>query len=413
MKKKLIYINLDGFSYSYYEKFIKQSYSDLMQRVIDKSLFFTNLHSGLVSITNPMQSAILSGAWSDKTHNFYQSYDVVKGCVLKHNRTFDAQNIAQLFLQKGKRVLSIHQFMLENNPCVEGEKDNAYIKTQKQHSDYKDRFDILNDVILGNAVLSGNKQMVYEELPDFIALYVDDIDSLGHNNDYQQYPKRKQVEERQEDILERLQGIFTEIGKVIDNLIAKRLYEDTVVLLTTDHGMTPYFGKSKLGDLIEKLNEKGIITSTVDNRTSQTMVVALPYTIEVSLYATKELSAEQKSIIRQVCDGLPYVQRTFDKPTMQKDYGFYEIGPDFLVAPKYGYHFYKKDQSEEAYGASHDSQDDTSQHVFGLIFGGKVRIGNFDEQVFAIDLLPTLLEELYGWKMKDSYGKIFDCWIKK
>ena len=137
-----------------------------------------------------MQSAILSGAWSNRTHNFYQHYDPETGKVVKHYRTFDAENIAELFIANGKKAVSIHQFMLENNPCREGEYDRAYIKSDIFRSTYLERFAILKKLVLKEPVKSGEKYFVYNEFPDFVALYIDDLDSLGHNNDYDGYPVR-------------------------------------------------------------------------------------------------------------------------------------------------------------------------------------------------------------------------------
>ncbi len=151
-----------------------------------------------------MQSAILCGAWSNKTHNFYQHFDKETRKVLKHFRTFDAENIAQLFLKNGKTVVSIHQFMLENNPCVRGEKNNNYITSPKEHSNYKDRFELLGKIIKKEPIVIDEKEIVYEEFPDFLALYIDDLDSLGHNNNYEQFYKKKTYGERIFDIISRL-----------------------------------------------------------------------------------------------------------------------------------------------------------------------------------------------------------------
>lgn len=86
--KKLLYINIDGFSFSYYQRMLAAG-KDVFA-FAKEGLFFSSLKSGLVSITNPMQSAILCGAFSNKTHNFYQHYDFATNSVVRHFRTFDA-----------------------------------------------------------------------------------------------------------------------------------------------------------------------------------------------------------------------------------------------------------------------------------------------------------------------------------
>lgn len=65
------------------------------------------------------------------------------------------------------------------------------------------------------------------------------------------------------------------------------------------------------------------------------------------------------------------------------------------------------------FGASHDSLDETSQHIFGMLIGGKVRhLVDYPEAVSAIDLLPTLLHTQFGCTMRDSTGKIWHGWFE-
>ena len=64
MNNKVLYINIDGFSYSYYEQQLRMSPQGPFAQLREKGMLFSNLQSGLISITNPMQSAILCGAFS-------------------------------------------------------------------------------------------------------------------------------------------------------------------------------------------------------------------------------------------------------------------------------------------------------------------------------------------------------------
>ena len=265
-QKKLVYINIDGFSYSYLEQLLRREEDGPFQQLLAEGMLFTNLRSGLISITNPMQSAILCGAWSNRTHNFYQHYEWETGLVVKHKRTFDAENVADVFIKQGKTAVSIHQFMLENNPCRAGEKSCAYITCPQEHSNSFQRFALLDRIVQGLAVDSGGKELTYAEFPDFLALYVDDIDSLGHNNAYEEYPKRSRFEERQQDIQQRLDSIGWELLRFVELCQERGLWDQLVILVTTDHGMTPFWGESRLSDLVSRLREAGIQVDTPESR---------------------------------------------------------------------------------------------------------------------------------------------------
>lgn len=404
---KFIYINIDGFSYSYYQRLRKEGKSTVFDELAKDGIFFENLSSGLVSITNPMQSAILCGAYSEKTHNFYQHYDKNLCEVIKHKRTFDAENVADVFLKNGKNIASIHQFMLENNPCVFGDKNKAYFSCENQPSKFKDRFKLLKSMVKGEVIKTGDVEVVYDELPDFLAMYIDDIDSLGHNNAYGKIPPRCIFEERQNDIINCLVEIQNELSSFIDVCKDKGIYEDLTILITTDHGMTPFFGKSMLSETIENLNAKGIITSTTENVNENTQIVALPYTIELSLYFVKYLNEKQVETIKEVLYYNKNIDRIFDKSEMVRDFGMDDRCADLIISPKYGHHFYKKDVQAGTFSASHDSFDETSQHIFGMIFGSGIRKDEiYNEKVNVISLIPSILKNNFSYKLKDSTAKI-------
>ena len=398
MENKLLYINIDGFSYSYLEQLRYQFPDGPFLKLTQKGKLYTNLRSGLVSITNPMQSAILCGAWSNQTHNFYQHYDWEGACVVKHRRTCDAENIAQLFLREGKTAASIHQFMLENNPCIEGDRVRAYIKCPQEKSNAFHRLAVLKDMILCKPVVSGDQTFIYEQFPDFVAVYIDDIDSLGHNNDYEKYPRRREFSQRQQDILERLNLIGQELLGILQCCEDTGLYEKLTILITTDHGMTPFWGQSCLPDIIRRLNQAGIATSLPEERTAHTRVVALPCAIELSLYCAPDITAAEKEIIEKVCREASYIERYFKKPEMQREYGFDPRGPEFLLSPEYGMHFCHRDIPEDTYAASHDSFDETSQHIFGMTLGCGVPADTvWEKKTAVVDLLPKIAKERFGF----------------
>lgn len=404
--KKLLYINIDGFSFSYYQRMLAAG-KDVFA-FAKEGLFFSSLKSGLVSITNPMQSAILCGAFSNKTHNFYQHYDFATNSVVRHFRTFDAQNVAQVFRSHGKSVVSVHQFMLENNPCKEGDKDCLYLTSPVSQSDFSQRFQLLEDIALGNEVHSGGKTFRYDDFPDFVALYIDDVDSLGHNNAYKDIPKRREFSLRAQDIDNRLSGIFRRLERFADIAQSRGFYDDLVILLTTDHGMTPFFGKSDLDGLVKAINDAGITAVRADHPYSGERIVVLPYTIEASLYSSSPLSEEERQKLFQTLTALPFVERVVEKSEMLSRYGMDARCAEFIVSPPKGRHFYKKDLPEDTFGASHDSLDETSQHIFGCLLSPCLQRATVEEEVSAIDLMPTVLWEFFRYVLPDAEGKILN-----
>ena len=66
----LLYINWDGFSASWY----RMAHASPQQRC------------GIPAITNPMQQALISGAWPEKTGNCYCYFDKAARRIVKTGR---------------------------------------------------------------------------------------------------------------------------------------------------------------------------------------------------------------------------------------------------------------------------------------------------------------------------------------
>lgn len=405
--KKIIYINLDGFSYSYYEMAKKMGRTKIFDKFAEDGFIFSDLHSGIVSITSPMQGAILSGAWSNKTHNFYQHYDNQTKQIVKHLRRNDAENIAAAYLRNNLSAISIHQFMLENTTCMYDVKDRAYFRTETMPSNYLPRLNILSNLIEKIPLKSKDKEFIYEELPEFIAVYIDDLDALGHNNNvYDSLPIRNTHEERLEDIFVRIEQIQNKLLEVVNTTKRLGIYDDIIFLITTDHGMTKFEGKSLIGKLLKQINEIGINASLVANRTDETELILLPYNIECSIYYDRPLSKEKEEKLTKLLSSLDYCDY-LDKNTLLNKYSMDNRAPEFLICAKKPGHFYHRDYDKGVYGAAHDSFDETSQHIFGVLFGKSVdKKLVYNKYVENIDLIPTLAKYSQNIKLKDATGKI-------
>lgn len=411
----IIYINLDGFSYSYYSKAKKQAKTAFFDEFASDGFLLRNLYCGIVSITNPMQASILSGAWSDKTHNYYQHYDPVRRQVVKHYRRNDAENVAEAYLRHGLSAISIHQFMLENKPCIPGVKDRAYFCTPSMPSNYLERLNILDKIILRQPVYSGNQWIVYDELPAFIAVYIDDLDALGHNNqEYEKIPIRNSFSERQKDITERLELIQTKLKESVEMCKLARKNDNIVFLVTSDHGMTRFEGSSLFPDLLNRIKTIGISATHAEDADVDTEVVLLPSVIECAIYCMQKLSDEKREKLAGLFNNLEYLDVYFDRNTLISKYGMDDRCPDYLLSPKPFGHFYRRDMAPGHFGASHDSFDETSQHIFGLLFGHNVaKLGTLDDSVSSIDLLPTIAKLVHGIEMHDATGRICDSFFVK
>ena len=92
---------------------------------------------------------------------------------------------------------------------------------------------------------------------------------------------------------------------------------------------------------------------------------------------------------------------------MEEEYGFDPRGPEFLLSPQYGKHFYHRDIEESTFAGSHDSFHETSQPIFGLILDSIIPANTlYAENTAVIDLIPAITEERFGLILNPERRKL-------
>src|SRR5690606_4702222 len=147
-------------------------------------VFFENAYTGIPSITNPMQAAIASGTTPRYTDNHYRYYDKKLNRVIQEQpaRKNEAETLAEAAARQGANVLATNQFAFLTMGLMEGEQARIYINAPvgaNGYSDHAARFDEAIWLIKNN--YGG---LFSEQSPLLIALYMDDLDALGHNMGY-------------------------------------------------------------------------------------------------------------------------------------------------------------------------------------------------------------------------------------
>ncbi|MEG1389864.1 MAG: alkaline phosphatase family protein, partial [Angelakisella sp.] len=279
----IIYINWDAFAEYYYDLAQQggTSRTPVLNSLIAEGVHFTDMNSGLPSITNPMQTAILSGAWPETTMNPYRYYNPVQDKVIGFARENEAENMAQAMVRQGFRVASVNQFVLESREeanvyhgkkyydkgCAVGNKQAAYFTSGDNGLD---RFDGMIALIKGEPVGTGANRMQLDKLPNFIAGYMDDLDALGHNETAAGYDGVAQAtteQGRRDNVLNRLELLDAKLGELVAACKATGLYDRMTFVLGTDHGMHPFgsqnggtddYTVSKLQGIYDIISEHGV-----------------------------------------------------------------------------------------------------------------------------------------------------------
>lgn len=456
-KEYFIYMNLDGFGRYYYD-IANESMNGTpnLNNLIEQGVFFDNLYTGIPSITFPMQSSILSGAYSEVTDNCCQYYDKKHGRLVKCNHSNKGETLGEVLNSLNKPFISIQQFVLNERGC---NFDNDKFVYFQPGGNYKVRFQLLKDIINGKKVSSKDKEYIFKDIPEYIFFYADDLDALGHNPPYTSYaPLRvKAITEgaRVNSVIGRLKEIDEEIGKVINLLKEKNIYEDTTILITSDHGMIPYKGKSSIPKLIKALENIGFENIKVvqdnnkkiwnrdkhklieikennkykeksltmnehtsldmynfenkynsqDTAIKETEVIIASTGIQCQLYFMGNINLKE---IKNKLSKEEYIEKCLTKEEL-KERGVSEKFADILISPKPFMHFNLDLNTNFILNASHDSLNEKCQKVFGVIKGSKIKHGViYREKSYNIDLIPTACTVLNIPLMRGSKGKVIN-----
>ncbi len=398
----VVYINWDGFAWYYYELansggIVK---TPVINDLIQKGVIFKNAYTGIPSITNPMQSAIVSGAWPNVTRNCYRYYDKKQKRVIQFRRENKAETIAEAAVRQGIKVASVHQFILENRGCEAGNADRPYI-TLGERADYEDRFDAAIKLIKGEAVGKGKSRIKLDYIPKFISIYMDDLDGLGHNNRTYGIPAAQTEEGRLCNVMRRLKQMDEKLCEFIDECKGVGIYDNMSFVLTADHGMTPYgrqdkmsdcYAKSMLLDLIGAIERGGFKTQVLsagESPKKDTDIVLVGAGLQIQLSFTKEHTKEDLQKIMTAVLGKEYIGRIMEKDELAQR-GAMDGFADLLISPRPPYSF-KANSKEYIAKGQHDSLDETSQHIFSLMWGRDIKKGyNYTDRMYNIDFARTI-----------------------
>ncbi|WP_027625141.1 alkaline phosphatase family protein [Clostridium lundense] len=415
MENYFIYINIDGFAKYYFDLARKLNiplYN--LECLINEGCYFENLWTGIPSITFPMQSSILSGAYSNVTGNVSKYFDKEKNKIVYCKHLNYGETFGEVLRNKNNSLISIQQFVLNSRGASYEDRDFLYLQPG---GDYKKRFNILLELLRNNRVDLGEKSIFYDKIPKFIFLYVDDLDEVGHNAIFNYeglmaFSERKRISK----VISRLQKIDIKIGEVIKALIDKKIYKRSYILITSDHGMVPFKGRSSIPRLIKDLKKCGfkniiytddLVSKEYENNWD---VVMTSTGIEVQVWFNSTEVDLNK--IKHKLEKKDYIEKALTRDELI-DKGVFEGFSDILVSPIPPYHFNGNISKRFLLRGGHDSLNEGTQRIFGVLKGPLIK-ENFicKDSVKNIDLIPTLCEILKIPVMRSSTGTIIRKVIK-
>lgn len=434
---RVIYINWDGFAYYYYDELVKREVNKSMptlKMLLGEGVTFKELRTTLPSITNPCQNMILSGSTSAITKNVYRYYNQQQNIVIQQERENANKTIGDVAVEAGMSVVSISHYLLE--PLLTKGLPNTYYirpdntlpsvvaRGEAKYGDGFSRFEQLIRLLKGETVnTNGFVQQKITEIPRFTALYIDDLDAIGHNETaHYGYKKAITEEERMDNVITLLKDLDAKLGELISVSKSVGVYDKLTFFLTTDHGMTPFgltsqvdssdYGTSKLGDLkafLKKYNNSFQFELVDPNETPQknTSVVGVGANLNIQLTWKNGITDEELANLKDELLKEKYVGKVMTRLELDKA-GYMSGAADMIISPSERYCFSKQPLAIYTVRAQHDSMLDSSNRIYGIIWGKGIKKNYvYQETAYNYDFGVTMAASL-GLVIPNANGIVLD-----
>ncbi|MFD0959942.1 alkaline phosphatase family protein [Paenibacillus chungangensis] len=430
--RHVIYINWDGFAYTWY-RMVNDHYSGTphLNALIDNGALCTKSETGVPSITGAMQQCIVSGAWPVDTGNHYKYYNKEQNSVIQYARDNRLENIVEAAQRHDITVASVNAWYFENRGTAEGDTSRPYIK--KLPSNFSVRIDEMIKIIHGEPVETGDKSIVFEELPRLLSVYADDIDSVGHNfkTTYAGLSPARTRQQWYDNIAETIMRMDADLGRLVAALSQQGLLETTTIILTTDHGMIHYGLKSRdpdgdvgpggltsLHDLADTIAQCGqrwlgrsynveVLAQGGMQAKEDTEIVVVPVAVQAQISFRCPIPSEAVDDMLSQLKGKTYYGKHLmnDELIMRGVAAGYA---DLLISACPPYHFRPGSETRMVEG-NHDSLHEQVRHIFTMFSGADILPGIlYDSPVSIVDIAPTIARLLGFEGPGDAVGTALD-----
>lgn len=360
----LLFITIDGFRPDYVELYEPKS----IKEIISQGVRVRKATTIFPSLTTPAMCSLITGAYP-KTTGIACNSQYVKELdkIVSSPRDNKAETIAETLQKHGWKTAAINQFMLENRGV------NIYKSVGYDNS---------------TAVTEAIFQILENNQAQFIAVIYGKTDSIGHK--YGPFS-----EEMKKTVFE----IDREIGKIISFLKKKNIYNETLIVLSSDHGMSPFEKKQANLEPIEALKKAGFKVATKNEEIGhETEIIVISAGVRL-IYQRKPLSKEKYQKLINSLKSIEGVD-VWEKNKLAELGCHPDRSGDLVVVPKPGYCLSGAGEKGGLHGRP------TEMNTLLILSGPGIKKGILIEEAKTIDIVPTVLH-LLGIKPPSTVdGKI-------
>lgn len=177
------------------------------------------------SVSNPNRASAATGARPEVHRNTAYVLDPATGKARGQTRAMRAETLAEALRRQGRTVLSAGWYIVEDRGTAYGDPEGLYT----QGTTWEENVGAVVAALRGEPVDSGGTPVRLPRVPDLIAAYSADLDTIGHREG----PGSPRIRAR-------LTELDAGLGRIVSEVRRAGLLGRTAFVLVSDHGMTGY-----------------------------------------------------------------------------------------------------------------------------------------------------------------------------
>jgi len=330
------------------------------------------------TVSNPARASLSTGAHPATHNNAAYYFDDEANRARGQERDLEAETIAEALARQGRTLASVQWYMVQDHGTAFGDPEHLYVRPG---GDFGDRVDVAIDILNQRPVDSDGTEVIVPQIPDLLAVYGDELDSLAHQRGVD-HPV----------IDEALAQMDAELGRLVRATRDLGIYAETAFILVSDHGMTSW-NQTLLPQVRKAVQEAGYVPEIVTPGASpaeDAEVVIVPNSVrigDITLRGAAD-SEQGRGQVRAALESLSpeLISQVFDRAELDEMRASAKLGD--LVAeaePPYGFALGEPDEGE--WRASHGSTRELE--VPFLVSGAGFRPVALEEPS-VVDVAPTI-----------------------
>ncbi|GAA1991943.1 ectonucleotide pyrophosphatase/phosphodiesterase [Nocardiopsis rhodophaea] len=343
------------------------------------------------TVSNPSRAGIATGARPIVHGNAAYVLDPGSGKAIGQTRDIAAETIAQSLRRQHRNVLSAGWYIVQDKGVTYGDPEGLYT----QGATWEENVDTVVRALRGEPVDSNGVPVTLPRIPDLVAAYSADIDSLGHREG-----------PNSPNIPRRLAELDSGLGRIIDAVEEVGLGDDATFVFVSDHGMTGYT-ESLEPQVLGAISDAGftverLYSGQAPASRTEVVLTASPRAANVYLRGRAE-SARERDRIEGLLRHLPELEAVFNRDDLAA-MGTTPTEGDFAVDARPPYAFFDPDEVDGRERGGHASLREGTAPL--VLAGAGVAQGRMPGGPRTIDVAPTISHLLGVEPPAEAEGRV-------